>query len=189
MANNRKVGTGRAAATEADDVTIVNPETGAGMGTAASPFQMAVDSVTAAALAAVETNTDRAADALEAAASTVSVAADTSIMRNGQTDLTPKFAVISASTSGDNTIVAAVTAKKIRVLAYNFISAGAVNVRFQTAAAGAYLTGLKTIDAASKGICAPYNPVGWFETVAGDLLNLELSGAVLVGGELVYIEV
>lgn len=120
---------------------------------------------------------------------TVNVAPDSNAMMLGDTPVTPKFAVISASSSGDNTLVAAVPTKKIRVLAYNFIAAGAVNVRFQTAAAGAGLTGIKTIDAASKGLVAPYNPVGWFETVAGDLLNLELSGAVLVGGELVYIEV
>lgn len=121
--------------------------------------------------------------------STINVAPDSSVMKIGNTSVTPKFAVISASSSGDNTIVAAVASKKIRVLAYNLMGAGAVNARFQTAAAGAYLTGLKYIAAAGGGICAPFNPVGWFETVAGDLLNLELSGAVAVGGEIVYIEV
>lgn len=114
---------------------------------------------------------------------------DGASMRDGAAVLTPKYAVISASTSGDNTLVAAVTGKKIRVLAYNFIAAGAVNARFQSGASGSYLTGLKTIDAASKGLCAPFNPVGWFETASAALLNLELSGAVLVGGELVYVEV
>jgi hypothetical protein len=120
---------------------------------------------------------------------TINVAQDTDIIKSGATSLTPKFAAISASTSGDNTIVAAVTGKKIRVLAYNLMGAGAVNARFQTAAAGAYLTGLKYIAAAGGGISAAFNPVGWFETAAGDLLNLELSGAVAVGGEIVYVEV
>jgi hypothetical protein len=120
---------------------------------------------------------------------TVNVAQDTAVIKNGAVDLTPKFAVISASSSGDNTIVAAVALKKIRVLAYNFIGNGAVNGRFQSAVAGDYLTGLKYIAAAGGGICAPFNPVGWFETDAGELLNLELSGAVAVGGELVYVEV
>lgn len=141
---------------------------------------------------ATESTAVLAKDALVAirdSTATASVAQDTATIRNGATSLTPKFAAISASTSGDNTIVAAVTSKKIRVLAYNLMGAGAVNARFQTAAAGAYLTGLKYIAAAGGGICAPFNPVGWFETVAGDLLNLELSGAVAVGGEIVYVEV
>lgn len=118
-----------------------------------------------------------------------SVRIATDLVANGTATLTPKFAVIAASASGNNTIVAAVTSKKIRVLAYNFIGNGAVNAKFKTAAAGADLTGLKYIAAAGGGICAPFNPLGWFETVAGDLLNLNLSAAVAVGGELVYVEV
>lgn len=110
-------------------------------------------------------------------------------LRIGGAAVTVKFAAISASSSGDNTLLAAVTSKKIRVLSYSLMAAGAVNARFQTAVAGAYLTGLKYFAAAGAGIVAPYNPKGWFETVAGDLLNLELSGAVAVGGEFSYIEV
>jgi hypothetical protein len=108
---------------------------------------------------------------------------------NGTAQLTPKFAVIAASTSGNNTLVAAVASKKIRVLAYNIIGNGAVNAKFQTGAGGTDLTGLKYIAAAGGGICAPFNPVGWFETASGALLNLNLSGAIAVGGELVYVEV
>lgn len=100
-----------------------------------------------------------------------------------------KYAKISASASGNNTLVAAVTDKKIRVLQYNFVVAGAVNVKFQSAAGGTDISGLKTFAAAGGGMGAGYSPVGWFETAAGALLNLSLSGAVLVGGELVYIEV
>lgn len=114
---------------------------------------------------------------------------DTASMRNGTTALTPKYAAISASASGDNTIVTAVAGKKIRVLAYNLIGAGAVSARFQSGASGAYLTGAKAIAGAGGGICAPFNPVGWFETAAAALLNLELSDAVAVGGEIVYVEV
>lgn len=108
---------------------------------------------------------------------------------NDQTALVPKFAVISCSTLGNNTIVAAVTSKKIRVLGYNLMGNGAVNVKFQSGASGGDITGLKYIAGAGGGICAPYNPVGWFETTAGVLLNLNLSAAIAVGGELVYVEV
>lgn len=118
-------------------------------------------------------------------ASTLSTAS----IDNAGVALTPKFAKISAAGSGNNTLVAAVTSKKIRVLAYNLIGAGAVNAKFQSDASGTDLTGLKTIAAAGGGLCAPFSPVGWFETATGVLLNLNLSGAVLVAGELVYVEV
>lgn len=115
-------------------------------------------------------------------------AASTSAVMNGTTALTPKFAAIAASSSGNNTLIAAVTGKKIRVLAYNLITNAAVNAKFQTGAGGTDLTGLKYF-AANGGICAPFNPLGWFETASAALLNLNLSGAVAVGGELVYVEV
>lgn len=119
----------------------------------------------------------------------VSASSETSTVYDGTTALTPKFAPIAASSSGNNTLVAAVTGKKIRVLAYNLMGNGAVNAKFQSGAGGTDLTGLKYIAAAGSGICAPFNPVGWFETASNTLLNLNLSGAVAVGGELVYVEV
>lgn len=105
--------------------------------------------------------------------------------------LTPKFAAISASSSGNNALVAAVTSKKIRVLAYSLVPNGAVNARFQTDGGGTpgNLTGLKYMGAAGNGIVQGFNPIGWFETDAGESLDLNLSGAVAVGGELVYVEV
>jgi len=84
-------------------------------------------------------------------------------VQNAGAALTPKFARIAASTSGNNTIVAAVTGKKIRVLAYNFIANGTVNAKFQTAAGGTDLTGLKYC-VANSGLVAPFNPVGWFSS-------------------------
>lgn len=120
---------------------------------------------------------------------TITAKLATDAIQNGTTALTPKFAAIAASSSGNNTLVAAVTSKKIRVLAYNIIGNGAVNAKFQSGAGGTDLTGLKYIAAAGGGICAPFNPVGWFETGSNTLLNLNLSGAVAVGGELVYVEV
>lgn len=124
------------------------------------------------------------------AATTDSITAKiaTDAIQDGLTACTPKFAVIAAGTSGNNTLVAAVTGKKIRVLAYNFISSGTVNAKFQSGATGTDLTGLKYC-VANSGIVAPFNPVGWFETAAATLLNLNLSAATTVGGELVYVEI
>ncbi len=101
---------------------------------------------------------------------------------------THQFAVIDVATSGDNTIVAAVTGSKIRVTSLFLVSAGTVTVRFESAASGTALTGQMTT-AVNNIIVLPYNPAGWFETVVSELLNLELSGNVSVDGALTYVEV
>lgn len=116
---------------------------------------------------------------------TVNVAQDTNSIKNGATSLTPKFAKIALAASGD--LVALVATKKIRVLAYNFIVAGATTVKFQSNAA-TDLTGVKTL-AANGGLVAGFCPVGHFETAAGEKLNLVLGTAVVTGGELTYVEV
>lgn len=101
----------------------------------------------------------------------------------------PKFAVIAAAGNGDNTLVAAVTGKKIRVLAGSLTMTGtAVTIRFESGAGGTALTGQMT-PLQGTTIELPFSPVGHFETAAGALLNLELGGAQSVAGWLVYIEV
>jgi|SRR3990167_10503361 len=113
----------------------------------------------------------------------------TGIMWNDDmTALTPQFAAIDVASSGDNTVVAGVTGKKIRVVAAFLISAGTVNVRFESGAGGTALTGQMNC-IANMGFVLPFNPAGWFETAAAALLNLELSGAVSVDGCLTYVEV
>ena len=109
---------------------------------------------------------------------------------NGTTAMTPKFAVISASASGNNALVAAVASKKIRVVSYNFIANGTVNAKFQSDGAGTPtdLTGLKYC-IANMGISVPFSPAGYFESGSGKSLDLNLSAAIAVGGELTYVEV
>jgi hypothetical protein len=102
--------------------------------------------------------------------------------------VTPKFGTIAASTSGNNTILAAVTGKKIRVLSLWLISNGTVNVKFQSAAGGTDLSGLAYL-VANTGMVLPFNPAGWMETASAALLNLNLSAAIAVGGGFTYIEV
>lgn len=101
----------------------------------------------------------------------------------------PQYAAISAAGAGDNTLVAAVTAKKIRVLAAVLVASGGANtVRFESGAGGTALTG--QMDLAADGqLVLPLNGFGWFETAAAALLNLELSAATLVAGAIVYEEV
>lgn len=118
----------------------------------------------------------------------VSASDETSTIYNGTTALTPKFAIIDASTSGDNTLVASVSSKKIRVHALYMVAAGDVNARFESGAGGTALSGQMNLTT-NSGFVLPYNPVGWFETAVTTLLNLELSAAVSVDGSLVYTEV
>lgn len=129
-----------------------------------------------------------ATDASVAAPLPVQASAESNQMTAGGTVVTPKFAIVDGATSGDNTLVAAVTAKKIRVLALFLVAAGTVNVRFESGAGGTALTGQMNL-IANTGFALPYNPIGWFETASNTLLNMELSAAVSCDGCLTYIEV
>lgn len=93
-----------------------------------------------------------------------------------------KYAVVQLSATG--AVVAANATCKIRVLAYTLSFAGTVNVKWQSASTD--LTGLKygTVGLIhSPGFC----PVGWFETVKNEALNLNLSASIAVGGEIAYV--
>ena len=124
---------------------------------------------------------DRTTDNVGAALATDALMDDT-------TALTPKFAVINATTNGDNTIVAAVVGKKIRVLAYSIVADAAVGVAFEDGAGGSELSGQMAF-AANGGISVPFSPVGHFETTANTLLNIETDAAANVRGHISYIEV
>lgn len=103
---------------------------------------------------------------------------------------TVKYAKIDAAAAGDNTLVAAVTSKKIRVLSLFLVNGHTATqtVRLESAAGGTALTG-QMILAANSVLVLPFNASGWVQTVAGELLNLELAGATTVDGALTYIEV
>jgi hypothetical protein len=122
----------------------------------------------------------------------VSSGGDTSTIYDGTTALTPKFAPIAAATLGDNTLVAAVTGKKIKVLAISAVVSAATNVYFTSGAAGTVIFGGSTNKinlAANSGLVLGFNPVGWFETAAGAALVVNLSAANSFSGGLVYVEV
>jgi hypothetical protein len=112
------------------------------------------------------------------------VGQDTSAIYNGATALTPSYAVISASSSGDNQIVAAQVGKKIRVLQWSLTSNGTVSATWRSGTTP--ITGARPlIQYASCG--GSFSPIGRFETAAGSALNLNLSGATAVGGEIAYV--
>lgn len=74
---------------------------------------------------------DSAGNAIDQTA-TVNTAADSSVMKLGATSVTPKFAAISSTGSGDT--LALVSGKKIRVLSLFLLVAGATTVKFQSGA-------------------------------------------------------
>jgi hypothetical protein len=98
--------------------------------------------------------------------------------------MNPQYAVISASSSGDNAIVAAVTGKRIRVLSYLLVANAAVNAKWRSATTD--VTGLLYL-AANGGAACAFEGLGCFQTAVGEALNLNLSGAVAVGGHCTYL--
>ena len=96
-------------------------------------------------------------------------------------------AAISGVTSGNNTLIAAVTGKKIRVLGLSIVAAGAVDFRLESGASGTALSGVMSLN---DGVMVtwPIAPPGahWVETAAGALLNMELGAGVQVSGVIVY---
>lgn len=119
---------------------------------------------------------------------TIAVQLSTDYIVSDARKLPPKYAVIDASSSGNNTIVAAVAGKKIRVLSYVLSFSGSVNVKWQSAAGGTDISKL-LYGAAGVSFNGSFSPAGHLQTAVGELLNLNLSAATAVGGHLTYIEV
>lgn len=117
-----------------------------------------------------------------------SASGETGTIYNGQTALTPKFIKIVVSTIGASSVVPLVAGKKIRVLKWDLVASAAVNVKWQSHTTPTDLTGLYYCGA-NGGLAPGFCPVGHFETVAGEALDLNLSAAVPVGGSLTYVEV
>lgn len=98
------------------------------------------------------------------------------------------YATISASSSGANTLINAVSGKRIIVLSYVVVANGTVNVKFQSHITPTDLTGLEYL-VANTGVSAGYNPVGHFATIVGEALDINLSASIAVGGHVTYVTV
>ena len=110
----------------------------------------------------------------------------------GGVQLTPKFALANvAASQTDSAVVAAVTAKKIRVLAVIALTgATATNVTFTTKPAGSG-TAISALFAcgSNQGFALGFNPVGWFQTNAGEGLSVTTGAGATTGIQVVYVEV
>lgn len=128
----------------------------------------------------------------------VSAGLDTGSVYNGATALTPKFFNVDVAASGDNTLVAAVASKKIRVLSLQLVHAksatpvgGLIKSSTPTNLYGG--TGRFPLDNTGAtgpgGLTLPFNPLGWFETEVNTNLVLNLDAAQRVVGTGQYVEV
>lgn len=116
----------------------------------------------------------------------------THYISESSTVLDIKRAAIAAATSGANTLLAAVTAKKIRVLSMCIVAGAEGDIYFTSAAAGTVIFGGSTNKiklAANGGFVLPHNPAGWMETVAGELLSMNASSTGPFSGGFTYVEV
>jgi hypothetical protein len=99
------------------------------------------------------------------------------------------FSNITASAT-DSSIVASVATKKIRVVCLTMVTgATATNITFNSKPAGAG-TAISPLfaNAANGGAVLPLNPMGWFESNAGEGLTATTSAGSSIGVILGYVE-
>jgi len=100
--------------------------------------------------------------------------------------LNVQFAPITASAAGATTLVPAVAGKKIRIVGFYMSGNGTVNANFQSHNTVNKVTGLLYLNANAQ-VDPGYFPVGIFETMPGEALDINLSTGVAVGGNLAFV--
>ena len=108
----------------------------------------------------------------------------TSAVFTGTTLLVPQFAVINTTSSG--TVIVGVPGLMIRVLAMDLVSSAAVTIEWQTQTGSAIISGPQAF-AQNGGIVRPFNQAGWFQTLLGDALLINLSVGATVGGNITFV--
>lgn len=95
---------------------------------------------------------------------------------------------VVAAGAGDTALVAAVANKRIRVLGYVLtVSAVGVNPKFKSGANDK--TGALLLPVNGGAVVPAVNPdlnAGWFETNAGEALNVNAAAAGTISGHLLY---
>ena len=101
----------------------------------------------------------------------------------GQQALHADITITAAS--GDQTILSAVSGKKIRVLGYALVTDTASALTWESGGSTA-ISGAMTF-AANGGIAAPPSKWGYIETLDGESLVLNVGTAATVGGHVTYV--
>ncbi len=120
---------------------------------------------------------------------TVTAVLDTGRVYDGAGNaLTTKRAFVNiAASQTDSSIVALVASKKLRVLSLVMVAgATATNITFQS---NAVAISPLFANGVNGGAVLPFNPAGWFETVAGEALKASTGAGSATGVILSYIEV
>jgi hypothetical protein len=102
-----------------------------------------------------------------------------------------KAASLDAHDSGDNTIVAAIPGRHVRVVGIKLSVAGDVTITWKSGLGGT-TTALATAETfkAGGGMSDFWGPHGYFfETLEGEALNCYLGGSVQVSGWINYVEI
>jgi len=102
-----------------------------------------------------------------------------------------KTAIISTTAPGDSTIIAAISEKRIRVLAYTLSISSNSHIRWKSGATPIsgemHMSGGSSI-AIHLGDQWPGGGLPVLVTEPGEALVLNVGGAVTVGGHLTYVE-
>ena len=104
--------------------------------------------------------------------------------------LTPKFALINVTSTGDATIVSGVTGKQILVLSYVVTGDTLGTFRWESPA-GTPISGLMLMTVSTVGngyVEAGFSPVGHFIGASGEALTVEMATANDLQGHLTYVE-
>lgn len=163
-------------------IVIGDPSTNAGVAPVDVTKGLAVD-LTATGANATSLNVNVGTSGLPTGAATQATLAAI------QTLLTPATGFsVKVDVSATGTIAPLAAAQKLRIVSYVLVANGTVNVNWQSHTTTATKTGPLYL-VANTGVSAGYNPLGWFDTIAGEALDLALSAAVAVGGHVTYVKV
>jgi hypothetical protein len=98
-----------------------------------------------------------------------------------------RYAQIDTTTTGDQTVVAAVSGKRILVCALVLNPAAETDITFKSGSTEVVdFGGFRGTDE-PPGLGLSFNPHGYFETAAGQALVMNVNGAVAVRGLVNYI--
>lgn len=95
-------------------------------------------------------------------------------------------AVLNFNSSGDNTAIAAVSGKAIKVWKIMFTVAGAVNVTFYNGLSGTALSGAFIMANNGSSFLLYYDGSPHWVTSPNTAFNINLSGAVALTGQIWY---
>jgi hypothetical protein len=93
------------------------------------------------------------------------------------------LAYANPASSGSNTLIAAVSGQRIKVWGMVVIAAAANTIKFMSASTD--ISGQMAL-AINGGFTLNQGDKPWFETVAGEALNINLSASTQVGVTLIY---